>query len=160
MARISSWLIIALSLGFAGCGSRTQIPTVAPRSTQIVGVANNGLSMRLDMQIHNPNGYNLEVYAIRARVTAQGRDLGEVESATQVELLAGQWTPFNAQVVVPWGDLPGLAASAMMSPSIPYHVEGRVMVRGPAGYTVRVPFEMDGHIPRSMLLRVPALPGL
>jgi hypothetical protein len=113
--------------------------------------------MQIDLLIHNPNGYDLTVYALRADVTAQGRDLGTVESATQIVLTGGQWTSYTTQVVVPWGDLPSLAASALFQASVPYHVDGTVMVHGPGGYTVRVPFVMDGQIPRGMLIRIPGL---
>ncbi len=157
MVRKLRFLVVLLTVGLGACGGSTQVPTVMPQSTQITGVVTNGLSMSMDMRVHNPNGYNLTLYALRARVSAQGRDLGTVESGASLVLTAGQWTPFASQVVVPWGDLPGLAASAVLSPAIPYHVEGRVMVRGPGGYTVRVPFEMDGEIPRSMLLRSPGI---
>ena len=157
MFRTFLFLMLLCTLALGACGGSTQVPTVTPRSTTITGVVTNGLAMSMDMQIHNPNGYNLTLYGLRARVTAQGRDLGNVESGATLVLTAGQWTPYASQVVVPWGELPGLAASAVLSPSIPYHVEGRVMVRGPGGYTVRVPFEMDGEIPRSMLLRSPGI---
>jgi len=158
MVRLKTLFSLALVTGLVACASSAQIPTVTPRSTQITGVVSGGLSMRMDMQIHNPNSYNLDVYAVRARVRAQGHDLGNVESATRVQLVAGQWTSFASEVVVPWGDLPSLAATAILSPSVPYHVDGTVLVRGPAGYTVRVPFDMDGQIPRGMLLQVPNIP--
>jgi LEA14-like dessication related protein len=160
MARTLSWIVIVLTVGLGACGGRPQVPTVSPRSTQVTGVVTNGLNISMELLIHNPNTYDLDVYAIQARVNAQGHDLGSVEHATTVRLTSGEWTPFSTQIVVPWGDLPSLALTTMMTPTIPYHVEGRVMVRGPAGYTVRVPYELDGTIPRDMLLRVPGIPSI
>lgn len=157
MMRTLTLIPVVYLAGLCACGGRPEIPVVSPRATQITGVAGNGLSMQIDLLIHNPNSYDLTVYALRADVSAQGRNLGVVESATQLNLTGGQWTAYTTQVVVPWGDLPSLAATALFQSSVPYHVEGRVMVRGPAGYTARVPFVMDGQIPRGMLIRIPGL---
>lgn len=147
-------LLLLTLLLLAGCGSRPQVPTVTPRSTQITGVVANGLAMRIDLLVYNPNGYDLTVRSMSARVTAQGTDLGTIQHAQQFNLPAGQNIPFVADVTVPWGDLPSLAASAILSPSIPYRVRGRV-IAGRGNITVEAPFEIEGQIPRTMLLRIP-----
>lgn len=41
-----------------------------------------------------------------------------------------------------------------MNPSIPYRVRGRV-IAGRGNVTVEAPFEIEGQIPRTMLLRIP-----
>jgi LEA14-like dessication related protein len=161
--RLTSLLVCAAigSIG-CGCGARPHVPTVTPRSTQVTGVAAGGLAMRIDILIYNPNSYDLIVQSVSAHVTAQGRDLGTVEHAHQVPLPAGQNVPVVVDVTVPWGDLPSLAATAILSAGIPYHVRGRVLVSGVAGFTVEAPFELDGTIPTSMLVSVPSItiPGI
>lgn len=156
--RLLSFLSVILAVGCSACGARPAVPTITPRSTQITGLASGGLAMRIDILIYNPNGYDLTVESINARVNAQGHDLGEVQQAQQIPLPAGQNTPLVADITVPWGDLPSLAATALFSPAIPYHVDGHVRVGGVAGFTVMAPFQVDGQIPRTML--VPAVPGI
>jgi hypothetical protein len=156
--RFLTALTVTLAVGCSACGARPAVPTVTPRSTQITGLASGGLTMRIDILIYNPNGYDLTVESIVARVNAQGHDLGEVQQAQQIALPAGQNTPLVADITVPWGDLPSLAATALFAPAIPYHVSGHVRVAGVGGFTVQAPFEVDGEIPRNML--VPTVPGI
>lgn len=156
--RFLTVLVVTLAVGCSACGARPAVPTVTPRSTQITGLASGGLAMRIDILIYNPNSYDLTVQSITARVNAQGRDLGEVQQSQQIALPAGQNTPLVADITVPWGDLPSLAATALFTPAIPYHVSGHVRVAGIGSFTVMAPFEADGQIPRSML--VPAVPGV
>lgn len=112
--------------------------------------------MRIDLLIFNPNAYDLTVRSVAANVTAQGHDLGMVEHAQQINLPAGQNVPLVTDVTVPWGDLPSLAATALMQSAIPYNVRGRVIaVYG--NFEIEAPFELDGQIPRAMLLRLPGL---
>lgn len=149
-------VVIAFGLLISSCG-RPQVPIVAPQSTQISGIQAGGLTVNLDLLIYNPNDYELSVRSLRAEVSAQGNDLGTVERPESFRLPAGQNTPFSTQVTVPWGDLPGLAITAILSPTIPYHVEGSVRVGSERHrITVSVPFQMDGQLPRTTLLNIPA----
>ena len=53
--------------------------------------------------------------------------------------------------------LPSLAATAIFSPSIPYTVDGRVRVSGASNFTVNAPFQLQGQIPRTMLIQIPLI---
>lgn len=158
VGRLTS-LVLCVALGAigCGCGARPHTPTITPRSTQITGLASGGLAMRIDILIYNPNSYALTVQSVTADVTAQGQDLGTVHHPHQVSLPAGQNVPIVVDITVPWGDLPSLAASALFSAGIPYNVRGRVVVSGVGSFTVEVPFELNGTIPRNMLISLPGL---
>ncbi len=148
---------LVLWLAGCGCGAAVQTPTVTPRAATVTSVSATGLALRIELVIHNPNGTDLTVRSIRGQVTARGQDLGAVESSTALRLPAGRETPLLSDVTVPWRSVPSLGLGAVLGGSVPYHVEGTVLVAGPAGMTFDVPFSMDGEIPASMLIRVPGL---
>jgi LEA14-like dessication related protein len=155
------WIVPCLAFVAAGCGARPRVPVVTPQSTQVTGVVSGGLAVRIDLLIYNPNGHDLTVRSMTARVEAQGTHLGDVEHAHQLNLPAGQNIPFVAEVTVPWGNLPSLAATALLSSGVPYTVRGRVQAVWQS-FTVEAPFALDGVIPQSMLLRFPGgitIPG-
>lgn len=160
MHRKHTPLLVVATLALTACGSRPRVPVVTPRSTQITGVVTGGLAMRIDLLIYNPNNQALTVRSIHAEVTAQERDLGTVDHAQDFTLPAGQNTPFSTDLTVPWGDLPSLAATALLQAAIPYRVEGRVRVSGASNFSVRVPFDLEGQIPRSMLMQMPGIPSV
>lgn len=139
------------------CGAAVTTPTVRPEATTVTALGAAGLTLRLRMVVENPNGVDLTVRSVRARVSARGRDLGTVEDDSGLRLAARQETPFEAVVTVSWLDVPGLGLGAVLGGAVPYHVEGVVVVSGPAGLSMEVPFEMDGEVPRSMLVPVPGL---
>lgn len=155
--RAASIACLVLWAAGCGCGVAVQTPTVTPRAATVTSVSPSGLAMRIDLVIANPNDTDLTVRGIHGRVTAQGQDLGAVETSTELRLPAGQQTPLVTDVTVPWTSVPSLGLGAVFGGSVPYHVEGTVQVGGPAGTTFEVPFAMDGQIPASMLLRVPGL---
>jgi hypothetical protein len=150
-------LLAAVAAVGCGCGATLQTPTVTPRAATVTSVSAGGLAMRIEMAIQNPNDTELRVRSIRAHVTAQGQDLGTVDTASELRLPGGQETPLAADVAVPWRSVPSLGLGAVLGGSIPYHVEGTVTVAGPAGITLEVPFEMDGQLPSSMLIQLPGL---
>lgn len=86
-------LLLSAAIVLGGCGSRPQVPTVTPRATQVTGLVANGLAMRIDLLVYNPNGYDLTVRSMSGRVTAQGTDLGTIQHAQQINLPAGQNIP-------------------------------------------------------------------
>ncbi len=105
------------------------------------------------MQVYNPNGFELTIRAVEAQVSVQGQHLGQVEHDESLQLPAGQHTPFSTQITVPWRTLPGLGIGALLSVSIPFHVDGTVRITG-RRLTLRSLFVMDGQIPRSMLIPI------
>jgi len=142
------------ALSFVAC-VRPRQPTVTPIALTVLGVQSTGMQLQLDLSVYNPNRIGFTVRAVTARVTVMGRDLGTVQQAANLRLSARRSASVSTQLVVPWGDLPGLLLTGVFQPQVPYHLDGTVAVAGPAGVSFDVRFQMDGGLPRAMLLQTP-----
>lgn len=168
---------VLCALGAAGC-VRPRPPTITPRTVEVTQITANGLGLRVTVTANNPNRYAIVAQGVSAHVTLAGRDLGTTQSASGMSLSPHIDTTFSTELSVGWMDLPGLLAATVMSPQLPYHVEGTVDV-GARDVRLRVPFAMDGAIPRAQVITatmnsvipsltappsglpaIPAIPGL
>ncbi len=144
----------ALVAGFVlavvtGCSPRP--PTLTPRSAEVTSATAQGLGLRVHLTANNPNWYGLTVQSVHIRVTLASQDLGMVDIPNATELPAGRDVPVDADLTVPWVNLPGLILTTVLNPAVPYRLDGTVRVGG-SRIHMDVPFLVQSTLPRQVLI--------
>lgn len=159
-------LSLALGVGFvtSGC-SKPEPPTITPKKGTIQAVGPTGVTLRLEFDAYNPNGFDLNVQSVKAKVTFDGSiKLAEVTSPTAISLPSKATSPLTADVTVPFNSLPALMSLAASKTEVPYVIEGTVAVGGKS-LNVNLPFTMKGKVTQQELVTagmnsIPNIPGL
>jgi len=148
--RLSSMLVVRLALlsfafafAFAAC-ARPEPPTLVAKQATVTGVTLAGVDLRLQVEAHNPNGFDLTARTVTAKVTLDGKyDVGTVTVPSGVTLPAGKSTMLDVPTSVKWTDLSQLVALAAANRPIPFTVAGTAAIGGEK-LNVDVPFRIDG----------------
>ena len=157
-------LVLGAGLAAAGC-SKPEPPTLTPKKGTIRAVGPAGVTLRLEFDAYNPNGFALSVQSVKAKATFDDSiRLQEVTSPTAISLPAKATSPLTADVTVPFDSLPALMTLATSKTEVPYVIEGTVAVGG-KDLNVNLPFTLKGKVTRQELVTagmnsIPNLPGL
>jgi LEA14-like dessication related protein len=147
---VRSVLVTALALTL-GC-SKPQPPTVTPIQASLTRIDAQGVELRVELAVANPNSVDLSATDINSHIALnKTQDLGTVQLPTSVTLPAGQTTKVVAPVSVNWTNLGTLALLASSGNPVPYSVDGTLDLGG-ALVHVGVPFHMEGSISRDQLV--------
>ncbi len=157
---------LALGAGLAtgGC-SKPEPPTITPKKGTIQSVGPTGVTLRLEFDAYNPNGFDLNVQSVKAKITFDGSiKLSEVTSPTAISLPSKATSPLSADVTIPFNSLPALMSLAASKTEVPYVIEGTVAVGGKS-LNVNLPFTMQGKVTQQQLVTagvnsIPNIPGL
>lgn len=158
-------LALGAGLATAGC-SKPKPPTITPTKGMIKSVGPTGVTLQLQFDAFNPNGFELSVQAVKAKVTFDNSiKLSEVTSPTAITLPAKAHHLVLADVTVPWNSLPALMSLAANKTEVPYVIEGTVTIGGKS-INVNLPFTMKGKVTQQQLVTAgmnslpPGLKGL
>ncbi|MEZ4371903.1 MAG: LEA type 2 family protein [Polyangiaceae bacterium] len=159
-------VMLALGASFASAGcSKPQPPTITPKKGTIQSVGPTGVTLRLEFDAYNPNGFDLNVQSVKAKVTFDSSiKLSEVTSPTAISLPSKATSPLTADVTIPFNSLPALMSLAASKTEVPYVIEGTVTVGGKS-LNVNLPFTMKGVVTQQQLVTagmnsLQGLPGL
>ena len=142
-------LLLAAALTVA-CGLKPDAPRITPRAAAVTSATSQGLGLRVDLVVHNPNRVELTIQSLDVRVTLAGRDLGMSHVTNATRLPSRQDVPLSVQVTAAWQDLPGILLATALNENVPYHLDGTARVGG-ARVNLDVPFQMESTMPRSVL---------
>lgn len=135
---------------WSGC-AHLNAPSVTARNAQLTGASPGGLSVRVVVDLYNPNQVDLAVRALTADVEVAGTFLGTFEQNAETWVLpAQQHTQLEADFLVPFRAAPALLSAAIFAGEIPYRVEGTVDL---SGVPFDVPYTYEGTIGRAFLLQ-------
>jgi LEA14-like dessication related protein len=142
--------LIVLPIAF-GC-SKPQPPTITPILATLTRIDANGVELRVELAVANPNSVDLSATEISSRIALNKTlDLGTVRLPKAVTLPAGQTTKIDAPVSVKWVSVGALAQLAANGAAVPYSVDGTLDLGG-ALLRVGVPFHIEGSISRDQLV--------
>lgn len=157
-------LLLAAALTLAACSS-PEPPTLTPERATVTAVTPAGIELRVRLDAHNPNAFDISAQSVKANVKLDGKyDLGAVTVPVALRLPAKKRVPLEVPVSVKWRDLTGLVALAASQRGVPYEVDGTVAVGGEK-LNVDVPFKLQGTITQEQLKQalgnsLPTIPGL
>lgn len=154
-------LLLAAALTLAAC-SRPEPPTLTPEAAAVTGITTQGIDLRVQIGVYNPNGSDLSTRSLKAAVRLDGRyDLGTVTVPAPLKLPAKQRTRLDVPLTAKWKDVAGIAALAAQGRGIPYEVDGTVAIGGET-LNVDVPFRLTGTMTQDQLVQAVqrSLPGL
>jgi LEA14-like dessication related protein len=120
-----------LSLGCAQL--HFEQPTTALVSVQVAEVGLEGGALRLELDVHNPNAYELRTTRIAVGVDLENTNFGNVELTEPVRLPARETTRVEVPLNFRWSGV-GAGARALLSRGrIRYALEGRLFADTPLG---------------------------
>ena len=157
-------LFSLLSLLMVGC-SKPKPPTIKPDKTQITSVKPKGVTVRVTLDVHNPNDFALTVRSVKATILLGGQTkLGPVDKPHGVSLPANVSTKVDFDLEASWELAAELAGLATLGPTIPYEVDGTVNVGGDR-LNLDLPFKIKGQVSQAQLIAaglkgIPSIPGL
>jgi hypothetical protein len=164
----------------AGCGARhreaVEPPQIQASVAQFAGADASALSMRLEMQIYNPNPYDLWAEGMNATLSVAGQQVGGARVTFAQALPAQRPLPIVANVAIPRAGLVAMAQmqAAAMGPQgatlqpgaggtgfvsqtsgamVPFSVAGTMELMGRRRHQrMVVPFTMNGQFPAQVIL--------
>lgn len=134
-----------LTVALAAC-SKPQPPTITAVTPTAVMADQRGITLGLQLGMHNPNRVSIPVKAVNAHVNLDDKvDLGDVQTSEAVTLPAGQDATVPVSIPIAWTDLGQMAALAGPPHDVKYKASGTVTLGGDL-LNVTVPFEATGTI--------------
>ena len=95
-------LLLLLNLGTIGCGAYRDVTIDDVESVHLAGMDANGLSVRAEVKVTNPNGYRIRVSEPELDLYLNDRHIGTAVLDTPVTVPARSTTtvgvPFHAQL--------------------------------------------------------------
>lgn len=167
MIRRRAALGVALAIcvvALAGCPT-PEPPTITPKAAELGSVSPLGVTVKLTLEVHNPNGFALTGQSVNAKVTfGDSVTLGPIDIDQKLTLPANKSTEVSVDVKTGWSNAAQFASLAAGKETIAYVVEGTMTVGGKS-LNAKVPFEIKGKVTRAEILEsglkgLPSLRGL
>lgn len=148
-------LSLLLALAGAACASLVKEPRVALAEVAVQSLTLSGATIRVELEVENPNGFGLDARALEYTLLFQpGTSGGTGPEEGWRTLASGRTTeavrlPANETVRVPvavpfrFRDIEDAAASLLRDGALRYRFEGAFTVGSPVG-DIRVPFDRTG----------------
>lgn len=145
-------LLLAAGLT-TGCAQlRFEPPTTALISVRVADVGLEGGALRLELDVHNPNLYELRTTRIAVGVDLESTNFGNVELTEPVRLPAGETTRVAVPLNFRWSGV-GAGARALLSRgSVRYTLVGKLFANTPLGDR-EIPVRSSGEASLGDLVR-------
>lgn len=127
-------LLVALAGILVGCAQlRFEEPTAALVGVRVTEIGLEGGGLRLQLDVHNPNAYELRTTRIAVGVDLESTNFGNVELTEPLRLPSGQATRVEVPLSFRWNGV-GAGARALLSRgTVRYTLNGRISVDTPLG---------------------------
>ncbi|MFO0550245.1 MAG: LEA type 2 family protein [Polyangiaceae bacterium] len=145
--------IAAFVAALVGC-----TPTVSLRGAVFRGVSLTGANFDANLEIHNPNTFDVQVRSVRANVIIEN-----VPGPIPIDAKPERWVPAgqSATVAVPftvmWTQVPTVLASTLSATEVNYRVVGRADVTATQTFQIEkdaYKFEQEGTLPRRVFVGI------
>jgi hypothetical protein len=137
----------------AGCVQR---PSILMHHAEVTGISTYGVSFIIYLQVHNDNGYDIQIRHVNCNVTiGRGYVLGPIDFMPNTWLPSNRDTFLAVPVTIPWTLVPSLASETMGAYAIPYQVKGTADVTATRTFGVErdnYPIDQVGSVPRQTVL--------
>lgn len=146
-------VLVALAATGSGCAHpRFDPPTTALVSVQVADVGLEGGALRLALDVHNPNGYELRTTRIAVGVDLESTNFGNVQVTESILLPARETTRVEIPLNFRWSGV-GVGARALFSRGrVRYALEGRLFADTPLGAR-EIPLRSNGEASLLDLIR-------
>lgn len=149
--------LLVLAVASSACASLIQEPRVALAEIGLASVGISGATARVVLDVHNPNGFDLNARAVEYALAFHPSDPGELpsvpddewrtlatgRSADAVALTAGQTVAVTLLVPFDYAELGSAAAALLRDRQLRYRFSGSFTVGSPVG-DLRIPFDRNG----------------
>lgn len=143
-------LVPSLVLSTLACSP--QKPTVTPVAARVMAVGNTGLSLDVDIDVHNPNSFPIMAQLVEGTVLlGNGAVLGHGAARPPGSIPANGAARVTTRLDVPWVNVAALAPFAFSAQPVPYVFRGQATIWGES-LNIKVPFELNGMLTRDQLL--------
>ena len=106
-------------------------PSVSLETVTITGVSLTGGSLRLRLDVHNPNAYDLEGTEFSADVNFEGTHFGTIAREAAFSLPAEAHAPLDLNLQFTWSGVGAAARSIISRGAVDYELRGRVLIDTP-----------------------------
>ncbi len=128
-------ILLALALG--GCallgGAQFQEPHVQLEGVAVTGLGISGGSLRVELDVYNPNSYDIRGARFTAELHLEDTRFGELSHESVFELAAETHTRLEIPMQFTWEGVGAAARGLLARGSVSYRLEGRLMIDAPGG---------------------------
>jgi LEA14-like dessication related protein len=136
-----------------GCAAlQFQTPTTQLVAVEVTGLSLEGGALRLLLDVHNPNAYQLRTTRVAVGLDLEGTHFGDVAVTEEVALPAGQTTQVRVPLNFSWTGVGIGARSLLGRGAVRYAIEGQLTVGTPLGDKA-VPVRGTGEVTLEQLVR-------
>ncbi|HOS77176.1 MAG TPA: LEA type 2 family protein [Syntrophales bacterium] len=144
--RIGVAAVCILCVLFTGClGWILEKPTIVVREISLTPRSLLEMELRLGIEVHNPNRFDLTLTALDYTLSLDDRKIGEGRLEQALRIPAASTTSIRAPLSVRFGDLGGGVRALLTGGEIPYRIEGSAVIKTVFGSDT-FPFTKDGHL--------------
>lgn len=133
--RVEPLFLFGILLALVSCATLRRFrfvePTVSLRTVQVTGLGLTGGSLRLWLDVENPNPYELRGTEFRATVDLEGTPFGELFRAEPLAIAADTTTTVDLDLRFTWDGVGAAARAAFEKGSVDYVMRGRFKVGTP-----------------------------
>jgi LEA14-like dessication related protein len=147
--RASVAVLLMISAGYAGCGS-VKRPEIELAGVRVAGIGLRGASLIADLDINNPNDFDIETdsitYQLSGNTSGDGtwQPMFQRTYAQRIVIPEDQRTRVEIPIEFNYSDLSGAARSLLDRGTFNYRIEGNAYVREPMRRTI--PFTKTGNV--------------
>lgn len=157
-ARLRRLALLTPALAAAACASLVKEPRVALSAVELHSIGLGGASLRVELQVENPNRFSLDARAMEYTLSfvegegvarpgevaeSEWRPVATGRTADGALLAAGERTLVAVDVPFRYGDVGRAVASLLQSGRLHYRFHGSFTVGSPVG-ELRIPFDQTG----------------
>lgn len=129
--------VVAVSVALASCAVakrlRFEAPDVQLAEVRVTGIGLSGGSLELDLDVFNPNAYELRSTRIAATVDLEGTHFGDAMLERAVALPAESHSTVEIPMRFTWEGVGAGARALLATGSVRYTLGGRLIVDTPVG---------------------------
>jgi LEA14-like dessication related protein len=126
------WLAMALA-GAACARFVFEQPTAQLVGVEVTGIGLQGGALSLQLDVHNPNTYDLTTARMALGLDLDGTHFGDVDLARDVVLPAGRTSRVELPLTFAWSGVGAGARALLGRGAVPYDLTGRLFLQTPIG---------------------------
>jgi LEA14-like dessication related protein len=154
--RAAVTLALAALSGCAGLGNALREPDIRLDRVIVRDIGVRGGKLDLEVEVANPNGFDLRGTELALGLDVEGSHLGDVRISDEFTVDRNGSTSLTLPLQFEWAGVGGALRTALSQGEIPYEMKGELSLQTPWG-AHSVPFTKTGRAPLTNLVGVPAV---
>ncbi len=149
-------LALAALSGCAGLGNALREPDIRLDRVIVRDIGVRGGKLDLEVEVANPNGFDLRGTELALGLDVEGSHLGDVRISDEFSVDRNGSTSLTLPLRFEWAGVGGALRTALSQGEIPYEMKGELSLQTPWG-AHSVPFTKTGRAPLTNMVGVPAV---